>query len=82
MRDYRAERLAETKNVKAALIAAGFKGVSVKHDRGTAAGWLDVKIEGTGTTQMRQQITEIAIKASGREGRPAEQICVNFMGAY
>lgn len=82
MREYRAERLAETKNVKAAVIAAGFKGVRVSHGRGTASSWLDVTVDGKGTTEARQQITAIAIQASGRVSRAAEEICINFMGAY
>ncbi len=39
------ERKLETKIVKDALTKAGYKSVRVKHGRGTAWGWLDIKAE-------------------------------------
>lgn len=80
--EIKAARKAETKSVKAALKAAGFD-VRVGHGRGTVWGWLDVSVNNKGFTQGdNQRICEIARKASGREGRAAENISVNFMGAY
>lgn len=80
--EIKAERHAERVNVKRALIAAGFTGVSVKHGRGTTHSWLEVAVDGKFTGAAHQALQELVIKVSGRNSLAAEHVSVNFMGAY
>lgn len=80
--EIRERRKAETKAVKAALIAAGFKGVSVKHGRGTAWGWLDIWVDGAFSAGENTRVQQIAAQASGRSAYAAGNISINFNRVY
>jgi hypothetical protein len=79
MKEVREKRKAETKNVKAALIAAGYKDVRVGHDRGTAWNWLSITVTFYGDYwENSRNVEAIAVKASGRTGRSTEDISITL----
>ena len=53
------ERLAETKAVKGALIALGYKGVKVGHGTGTAWGWLHIKCDEKPGQSFQEKIADV-----------------------
>ena len=74
------ERLAETKEVKRALIEAGYTGGRVGHGRGTAWGWLHIKCDMlTGQTwqQKHTEVEAIARRVSGRHGDYGGRITIS-----
>ena len=65
------QRLTETKNVKDALIKAGYTGVKVGHGTGTAWGWLDIKCDEKPNQNWQAKnsdVERIAQQATGRHG--------------
>ena len=65
------ERLAETKAVKGALIALGYKGVKVGHGTGTARSWLHIKCDekpGQSWQEKNADVEQIAQYITSRTG--------------
>lgn len=65
------ERLAETREVKKALIKSGYTGVKVGHGTGTAWGWLHIKCDekqGQDRQGKYVDVERIAQQVSGRRG--------------
>jgi len=76
--DFRAIRHQERVDVQRALRAAGYR-AKVKHGRGTAHSWLDIKIDGRPFTEHDyNEVKAIAARASGRSASSAENIGVDF----
>ncbi len=64
--EYQAKRREETKSAKSALKAAGFAVKSVKHGRGTAAGWLDIALAEPYSRERDQEAVKVVQLATGR----------------
>ena len=73
----------ETMLVKKALIAEGFdkRGVRVGHDRGTAAGWLEIQVSQRENKARREEYDlalAIAQRVTGRHGDYSGEISVSI----
>ncbi len=78
----KAERKAETRNVKAAVIKAGYQNVRVGHGTGTAFGWLHIRADrksGLTYEETNLDLIHIAQAVTGRsgdyDGRIGTDIC-------
>ncbi|MBW2560191.1 MAG: hypothetical protein JRE40_04960 [Deltaproteobacteria bacterium] len=74
----------ETTLVKRALLKAGFskEGLSVSHDTGTAAHWLNIKVgqlPGLTTYETVAKALRIAQQATGRGGDYSGRISVHIV---
>ena len=61
----------ETMLVKKALVGDGCTGVSVGHDRGTAAAWLDIAVDavaGNSRIETEARVLTLAQMVTGRHG--------------
>ena len=61
------DRATETKAVKKALVASGFKGAQVAHGRGTSYGWLYITL-GPDDIRRSPEAVKVAQEATGRHG--------------
>ena len=79
----KAERKAETRNVKAAVVKAGYQNVGVRHGTGTACAWLMISADhkaGQTWQEAGADITEIAQRVTGRGGAYDGRISTNVRG--
>jgi len=69
----------ETRLVKKALIEDGFTGVRVGHDRGAAAGWLNVTVDvvaGKSWTEIEEAVLTLVQRVTGRHGEYSGRIMI------
>ena len=68
----------ETRLVKKALIEEGFTGVSVGHDRGTAAAWLNIAVDKVYGKRTDEAALEVVQRVTGRHGDYHGQIAISI----
>jgi len=71
----------ETRLVKKALIKDGFTSVSVGHDRGTAAAWLDIAVDmlaGKSWDETHDAALAVVQRVTGRHGEHDGEIMISI----